>query len=67
MPTVIFLLFTWLIGAAHVQMYMTGQAFFINSTLTADRWTQVCQYYKPVALVKKRFPAGYSCPMRLKV
>jgi hypothetical protein len=67
MPTIIFLLFAWLVGAAHVQMYMTGQGILISSAVAADRWSQVCQYYKPGQIVKRRFPLKYKCEIRMKV
>ena len=55
----------WLIGAAHLQLYLTGQGVYVGSTVSKDRWNRICHYYKPGAVVKLRIPVKGECEIRL--
>lgn len=55
----------WLIGAAHLQLYLTGQGIYVGSTVSKDRWNKICHYYKPGAVVKLRIPLRGECEIRL--
>ena len=55
----------WLVGAAHLQLYLTGQGIFVGSTISPDRWNRICHYYKPGNVVKLRIPVNGACEIRL--
>jgi hypothetical protein len=55
----------WLVGAAHLQLYLTGQGIFVGSTISSDRWNRICHYYKPGEVVKLRIPVNGTCEIRL--
>lgn len=55
----------WLVGAAHLQLYLSGQGVYIGSSISSDRWNRVCTYYKPGSIVKLRIPVKGECELRL--
>lgn len=55
----------WLVGAAHLQLYLNGQGVYVGSTISKDRWNKICHYYKPGEVVKLRIPVKGECEMRL--
>jgi hypothetical protein len=55
----------WLVGAAHLQLYLSGQGIFVGSSISKDRWNRICHYYKPGAVVKLRIPVKGECEIRL--
>lgn len=54
-----------LIGAAHLQLYLSGQGIYMGSAVSKDRWNKVCHYYKPGQVVKLRIPVKGECQLRL--
>ena len=59
------LILGWLFGAAHLQLYLTGQGIYVGSGVSADRWNRICHYYKPGTVVKLRIPVNGKCEIRL--
>jgi len=59
------LIFAWIVGAVHLQLFLTGQGLLIGSNVSTDRWNRICHYYKPGIVVKLRIPVKGSCEIRL--
>jgi len=59
------LIVAWVVGAVHLQLYLSDQGLLMGSTISNDRWNRICHYYKPGQVVKLRIPVNGSCEIRL--